>query len=867
MHRIASKQRTNRATTHAADVTVPRVVEAEVVPDDGPAGDEEPIDLTDEVPCHTGIEDRGQHGEEEHDVERAGWKVESLGVADLEAEVRMAPASGRDQVGQEVDAAEALRRRAERGEARKHLARSAADLEDARAVERGPVRGRQQLGEHALPLRDDGAVPGVGRRPAPFGRPVPRVGAIDGGDTIDFVRGHASSATIPARGSGAMPADTLSVVVCTRNRPAALAVCVDSLAAQTRRAGELVVVDGGTLRLPARFRRRIRKRLRGTRVRFLATLPGLPRQRNLGATMARGSIVVFLDDDVVLEPGYLAAIADVYARDPEHVIGGVGGAQIPDPTPHEGPWRQAACRLFLQESHGEGRLKRSGRPSYLLSPTDEQPVEFLSGCNMSFRREVLTELDFDERLCGYALGEDLDFSYRVSRRWALVVTPDARCDHRQVPGGRPETDAFRAMSIFNKYLFFREHVAHNPIDWVAFLWASLGGVALRLRAPAARGLRGVARGYWLVTRHLLTGALPPEPTTTPPPAMRPARPLVSVVVPARDEERTLGACLASIRAQAPIAGGFEVVVVENGSCDRTRAIADAVAAEDPRVRVVVSDARNHSEAMNEGVLAARGEVIARVDAHSRIAPDYLRRVTAALRRHPQAAGVGGPFQPAGETPLERAIGLARSSPFGVGGGYGTDRETTDHPVRSVQCGAYWRDALVEAGLFDPAMAYGEDEELNWRLVQRGTPLILCPALRQPYRPRARLGGLLEQYWRYGQGRARVLGKHPGFLSPRHLAPSVLLMVLAVLGLGTLAGSARAAGVLLVVLGAYAIVLGAAWLRVRTAPPREAALVPVAIACMHLGYGAGLVAGAVGLAWSRRRGLYEDPPMPAFDRMR
>src|SRR5262249_61803060 len=99
-------------------------------------------------------------------------------------------------------------------------------------------------------------------------------------------------------------------------------------------------------------------------------------------------------------------------------------------------------------------------------------VEFLSGCNMSFRREVLAELEFAERLGGYALGEDLDFSYRASRRWTLVVTPAARLEHRHAAGGRPETDAFRAMSIFNKYLFFREQVARNPLDWAAFAWAT-----------------------------------------------------------------------------------------------------------------------------------------------------------------------------------------------------------------------------------------------------------------------------------------------------------------------------------------------------------------------------------------------------------
>jgi glycosyltransferase involved in cell wall biosynthesis len=633
-------------------------------------------------------------------------------------------------------------------------------------------------------------------------------------------------------------------VICTRDRPVALSACVASLAAQSRRADEVLVVDAGTARLPARMRRRLRKRLGGTRIRFVATPPGLPRQRNLGATLAHGSVIVFLDDDVVLEPGYLAAIAAVYEDDHHQTIGGVGGAQVPDPTPKESAIRRAVCRAFLLESYGDGRLKRSGRPSYLLSPTEEQAVEFLSGCNMSFRREVLSELDFDERLCGYALGEDLDFSYRASRRWTLVATPAARCDHRQAPGGRPETDDFRAMSIFNKYLFFREQVARTPIDWLVYAWATLGGILIRLRAPSVRGMRGVVRGHVLIARHLATGALPPEPVRDASRVERPARPSVSVVVPARNEEATLGACLASIRAQQPVSGGIEVVVVENGSHDRTRAVAEAAAAEDPRVRVIASGARNQAETMNDGILAAHGDVIARVDAHSTIAPDYLRRVLAALARHPRAAGVGGPFQPAGETPIERAIGHARSSPLGVGGGYGADRDATEHPVRSVQCGAYWRERLLEAGLFDPAMAYGEDEELNWRLVQGGADVVLCPDLRQPYRPRASLGALLEQYWRYGQGRARVLRKHPGFLAFRHLAPSALVVTLSVLLLGTLLGSERAWAGLLFVGGGYLMVLLAAGLlALRHAPANEATWVPLAVACMHLGYGAGVIAGA------------------------
>ena len=325
--------------------------------------------------------------------------------------------------------------------------------------------------------------------------------------------------------------------------------------------------------------------------------------------------------------------------------------------------------------------------------------------------------------------------------------------------------------------------------------------------------------------------------------MTPVDPLISVVVPARDEERFLDRCLASIVAQRWPADRLEVVVVENGSRDRTRAVAETWAARDPRVTVVVSGATNQAEAMNDGVQAARGAIVARVDAHGTIDDDYLGEVAAAYARHPEAAVVGGTFLPAGETLRERVAGFARSSRLAIGGGYGADRDAWDHPVRTVQCGAYRREALLAAGGFDPAMAYGEDDELHWRLIQRGQAVILCPALRQRYRPRATLTGLWTQYWNYGRGRLRVLRKHPGFLAPRHLAPAALVVALGGFGAaGAAVPAARAAFTL--VAAAWGAVLVASGCVARGAGLRERLLLPVAVAGMHLAYGAGLLRQAV-----------------------
>ena len=115
-------------------------------------------------------------------------------------------------------------------------------------------------------------------------------------------------------------------------------------------------------------------------------------------------------------------------------------------------------------------------------------------------------------------------------------------------------------------------------------------------------------------------------------------PAVSVLVPARDAAATLPACLASVRRQSESA--FECIVVDDGSRDATRAVADCFAAADARVRVLSTPPRGLVPALLEGLAACRAPLVARLDADDWMHRRRLEWQARALAMDPGLAGVG-----------------------------------------------------------------------------------------------------------------------------------------------------------------------------------------------------------------------------------
>jgi glycosyltransferase involved in cell wall biosynthesis len=186
-------------------------------------------------------------------------------------------------------------------------------------------------------------------------------------------------------------------------------------------------------------------------------------------------------------------------------------------------------------------------------------------------------------------------------------------------------------------------------------------------------------------------------------------PDVSVVIPARDEERYVGGALASVAAQRWPAGWLEVVVVDNGSTDGTAAVVRAFAAAHPRlaVRLVAEPVAGLARAKNRGAAAARGRYLLFLDADSRLAPDLVARVMARVAAGYPAGGIAVVADSADL--LDRGFfGLME---FGK-------RLFRIH-AQMFYCA---RDLFAGHGGFDEGLQLAEDSEFLGRLARAGVPL-------------------------------------------------------------------------------------------------------------------------------------------------
>jgi len=284
--------------------------------------------------------------------------------------------------------------------------------------------------------------------------------------------------------------------------------------------------------------------------------------------------------------------------------------------------------------------------------------------------------------------------------------------------------------------------------------------------------------------------------------------MVTILVPMRNEEGFIEACLASLRAQDYPATHTEILVLDGESTDHSRAIVAAIAEDDPCVRLMLNPGRTQAAGLNIGIHEARGEIIVRADAHATYGPAYVSTCVRHLAER-RADNVGGAQRGAGTTPFTRALAVALRTPLGAGNApyrLATEPRYAD----TVWLGSWWKQTLIDIGGVNESLIANEDYEMNCRLRKRGGRILFDPSLESTYYPRPSLLRLWRQYFRYGIGKVQTLRLHPDTLALRQavpplftlgllltlsllpLSPLPLSIYLGVYALGILAGSTQAA---------------------------------------------------------------------------
>jgi glycosyltransferase involved in cell wall biosynthesis len=263
---------------------------------------------------------------------------------------------------------------------------------------------------------------------------------------------------------------TISVIISTMKRLVELERILKTLQTQTRMPEELVIIDAAADPKVEELVRRESGTI--SKVHYHAYPSSLTQARNHGIRNSSGDVILFLDDDAMLEPEFIQEILRPLEEDTHKIYAGVTGDLIR--YQRGSGLMQLFKRFFMLPCDGDGRFRISGAPTIMHGLPEKQDVEFIPGGLAAWRRTIFSEFSFDESLPGLGVNEDVDFSYRVSRKWKNFYTPAAKADTERPSVAREGTIAYLKMELASSWYLYRKNLPKNPVYFTAFLWHQAG---------------------------------------------------------------------------------------------------------------------------------------------------------------------------------------------------------------------------------------------------------------------------------------------------------------------------------------------------------------------------------------------------------
>lgn len=214
-------------------------------------------------------------------------------------------------------------------------------------------------------------------------------------------------------------------------------------------------------------------------------------------------------------------------------------------------------------------------------------------------------------------------------------------------------------------------------------------------------------------------------------------PMISLIIPCRNEEKFIDKCLDSVVDQDYPKDNLEVLVVNGMSEDATGQIVKNYSEKHSFIKLLENPKKITPCALNIGIKSAKGEIIIRMDAHATYQNDYISKCVKYLYEY-NADDVGGTMVtlPREDTFIGRAIVKVLTSRFGVGNSDFRTGVKEPKETDTVFGGCYRKSVFEKIGLFNENLSSSQDMEFNRRLKKSGGKIMLFPDIVSYYYTRS-----------------------------------------------------------------------------------------------------------------------------------
>ena len=299
------------------------------------------------------------------------------------------------------------------------------------------------------------------------------------------------------------PLHKIAFVVATKDRPLDLRKMLQSLSDQSQHPDQVVIVDSSVEPVEG-----IISEFPALNIQYIRhPRPSASAQRNMGIRSVDADIdlIGFLDDDIILEEGAMAAMMRFWLRAPEDVRGYAFNLKNP-PARRALPLKNSRLVEWLGiYSKAKGIVMPSGWQTLTGTVSETTFVEWLPSTASVWRRSVFEKFRFDEYFEGYSYLEDLDFSFSVSKKYKLAVVAEAGFYHFHSPFGRINHYRFGEIEVANRLYFVRKHNLSVPRCYLGLFLRLLMSLGSALSGAGFENLHRVAGNCAGLFQSLLPG--------------------------------------------------------------------------------------------------------------------------------------------------------------------------------------------------------------------------------------------------------------------------------------------------------------------------------------------------------------------------